>query len=381
LAGNPGDNPAIMTTTRHCAFVSATLGLCLSLGACDRSSLNKVNDAAMPDTRSKDAASPDEPSSPDLGGKDLPLSDLPGSDGSADVAVADAPIGPEAAPAKDGGPSDVAGDLLESDLLRAEVASDLAKTRLDAPVDGPGPCTPGGGSCNDNPIVSSIWGTCQADGTCLCKSGFELNPSTGRCRMPLADAADAMAACTGEFEACGCGCCSGVSPSVACYYPTLGESTATLREKDAISKAGADCTRAGCSAGVRYVCCTPVASPSTDTYTTSSYQGDMDHITISKSGGDCANLIMSRPSTTSADLRIDGPSRWGISALLGRCEAGAGTSPRGAVGTIVLRPSGESCLVDVHVTFFTFAKDGTLLPTGFDADGLLVNGVSAASCK
>jgi hypothetical protein len=369
-------------TTRHCVLVSATLGLCLALVACDRSSLNKVNDAAVPDTRSKDAVSPDEPSSPDLGGKDLPLSDVLGRDGPADVAVADAPAGSDAAPAKDVAVSEGAATVLDTNFVRAEASDDLTKIPMDAPPDnGPPPCTPGGGGCNDNPIVSSIWGTCQADGTCLCKSGFEINPSTGRCRMPLADAADVVAACTGEFEACGCGCCSGVSRSVACYYPTLGESTATLREKDAISTAGADCTRAGCSAGVRYVCCTPVASPSTDTYTTSSYQGDMDHITISKSGSDCASLLMSRPSTTSAELRIDGPSRWGISALLGRCEAGGGTSPRGAVGTIVLRPSGESCLVDVHVTFFIFAKDGTVLPTGFDADGLLVNGVSAASCK
>ena len=37
-------------------------------------------------------------------------------------------------------------------------------------------------TCNDDPEVSSLEGTCQADGTCVCNSGFELNPATGKCR-------------------------------------------------------------------------------------------------------------------------------------------------------------------------------------------------------
>ena len=43
-------------------------------------------------------------------------------------------------------------------------------------------CTPGANqSCNDNPIVSSIHGTCTAAGACQCGTGFILNPNTGRC--------------------------------------------------------------------------------------------------------------------------------------------------------------------------------------------------------
>jgi hypothetical protein len=122
-------------------------------------------------------------------------------------------------------------------------------------------------------------------------------------------------------------------------------------------------------------------SPSGETYSTSSYQGDMDHVTISKSGSDCASLRMSRPATTSAELHIDGPARWGISGQLGACEAGAGTTARGALGTVVMYPSGESCLVDVHVTLFTFANDGAVVPTRLDADGLLVQDLPASSCK
>lgn len=42
-------------------------------------------------------------------------------------------------------------------------------------------CQPGmDQSCNDNPLISSIHGKCEADGTCTC-TGFGKNPDTGRC--------------------------------------------------------------------------------------------------------------------------------------------------------------------------------------------------------
>ena len=44
-------------------------------------------------------------------------------------------------------------------------------------------CEPGMDQmCNDNPIISSLHGTCQEDGTCACHEGFPMNPETGRCR-------------------------------------------------------------------------------------------------------------------------------------------------------------------------------------------------------
>lgn len=43
-------------------------------------------------------------------------------------------------------------------------------------------CQPGmDQSCNDNPVISSVHGTCEADGTCSCNAGFPKNPDTGRC--------------------------------------------------------------------------------------------------------------------------------------------------------------------------------------------------------
>jgi len=43
-------------------------------------------------------------------------------------------------------------------------------------------CTPGmDQTCNDSPIISSLHGTCNSDGTCTCDRGWEKNPLTGRC--------------------------------------------------------------------------------------------------------------------------------------------------------------------------------------------------------
>jgi hypothetical protein len=36
-------------------------------------------------------------------------------------------------------------------------------------------------TCNDNPIISSIHGVCQPDGSCTCSGTWAKNPATGRC--------------------------------------------------------------------------------------------------------------------------------------------------------------------------------------------------------
>jgi hypothetical protein len=36
-------------------------------------------------------------------------------------------------------------------------------------------------SCNDNPALNSLHGTCNQDGTCTCHAPFGKSPTTGRC--------------------------------------------------------------------------------------------------------------------------------------------------------------------------------------------------------
>ena len=44
------------------------------------------------------------------------------------------------------------------------------------------PCTPGADqTCNSDPRLSSLHGTCAPDGKCLCKAAFTLDTSTGHC--------------------------------------------------------------------------------------------------------------------------------------------------------------------------------------------------------
>ena len=52
------------------------------------------------------------------------------------------------------------------------------------------PCTPGDDqTCNDDPSINGVGGTCNASGTCICGAGFSVNPRTGRCRLGNACAA------------------------------------------------------------------------------------------------------------------------------------------------------------------------------------------------
>lgn len=54
--------------------------------------------------------------------------------------------------------------------------------QADGGVEAEAACTPGlDQTCNDSPIVSSLMGRCEPDGTCTCYAGTALNPATGRC--------------------------------------------------------------------------------------------------------------------------------------------------------------------------------------------------------
>jgi hypothetical protein len=355
----------------RCATCLSILVLALAAwSACSSSTpLKKTADAAI---------------ATDLGSGDLASRDATDDAPSADTRAADdlASTG------------DVALDLVTNETFAPDAwPRDLSVPDLfaDGSVDHPLPCTAGmNQTCNDSLLVSSIWGTCQPDGTCLCTAGHVVNPNTGRCRMAPAKDASASSdtdpgTCTGDYTACGCGCCGGVQSRTSCYYPSLGETIAAITAQDLATKSATDCAHAGCSLGIHYVCCARAApEPSSSAaYTATGYTGGLDHVAISKSGSDCATLSFARPLTDSnSALRISMPPSWGISnATFGACgDAGVLAQADGAVGTLALRSNGDQCLADLHATLFAFTADGNVKTSRLDVDGVAVTVLPAGLC-
>lgn len=68
--------------------------------------------------------------------------------------------------------------------------------------------------CNDDPRLSSFMGTCNADGTCTCRAGATINPTTGKCISECAIIA--CAPCAPGWNAVTDGtCCGTCIPSTA----------------------------------------------------------------------------------------------------------------------------------------------------------------------
>jgi len=333
-----------------------------------------LNVVATPDATSfwKDVALVDLPA-----GKDLPTSDLP-SDLPAGNDTTDLPV--------------IAADVRAGDIPLGDASHSDGGSR-DGTADGVWGCKADAGGfqgCNDDPISAAIMGTCQPDGTCVCKSSYVINPSTGRCMYPPRDASvrsdtSTVAACTGDYTACGCGCCGGVQSTLKCYYPSLGETIAAITAQDQATKDATNCDLVGCSMGIRYVCCAEPApdSPAGVTYEATGYSGGLEHVTISKSGTDCATLSFARPMTgTSSSLKITMPSSWGVAgSAVGSCGGTSATDQaKGGVGTFVLRASGTDCVADLHATLFAFTADGAVKTSRLDVDGIVVAGLPGGMC-
>jgi hypothetical protein len=372
------------------------------LGMADRAARDGGSDLAGPDLAGPDVAGPelasgDVPSPDTLVGKDAPIAadlsaskDLP--------SLADVPANQDTIILADLSGTTVDAPTIDASATDVPMPADLAPR--DGAADRPAVCKPdalGPVPCNDDPNSQAVMGTCQADGTCACNSYFVFNPSTGRCMYPPRDASvasDTVAAgtCTGDYTACGCGCCGGVQATSSCYYPSLGETIAAITAQDQADKSATNCSLVGCSLGIHYVCCaegTP-ESPSSATYVADGYSGGLDHVTISKSGSDCATVSFANPmSSTNSLLEITtpssptSPSSWGVvSGGFGACgDAGATDQAKGAVGTLALRASGSQCLADLHATLFAFAADGTVTSARLDVDGVVVTGLDGSMCK
>ncbi len=82
-------------------------------------------------------------------------------------------------------------------------------------------------TCNDDPSVSALWGTCLPGGGCVCNDGFSYDAATGKCRpgsLCVASGADPWgftmaldAASCATRPASDCAAVSGARPSVLDY--------------------------------------------------------------------------------------------------------------------------------------------------------------------
>ncbi len=351
-----------------------------------------ANDARLPDLPlGRDAAGADQPLSGDLVSPDTPApKDTPAPGDLAlpkDGTVGDLAL-PTDAPVADGALADLA--LTDGDRRDGTPPDEATR---DGGADVATPCLVDGGfgpPCNDDPISAAVMGTCQPDGTCKCNSGYVLNPSTGRCRYPTRDGSagdgDALAnLCTGAYDSCQCSCCGPIGSAMACYYPTLGESVATLAAADQERWASTICGAGACTSGVRYLCCTPAAPEpsSAATYTATGNIGAYDRLGITKTGADCAALSFSAPATGSKGFHVDAGDFWTAErASFGPCgDAGVRTLAKGALGTLTFRMSGDACVLDLHATLFAISDAGELSTARMDGEGIPMPSILGNYCQ
>lgn len=396
---------------RVLAFLTAP-SLGFGLIACSSSTTMKAAPDAAVDTRpladapldatvpGADARLPDLPSAKDGPVADKALSrDLIPPDATAlrdtialgDLALPkDGTAGDLALP-KDGADLSPLADLALTDDGAREAASPDQAAR-DGTSDLATGCRADGGfgpPCNDDPNSAAVMGTCQPDGTCKCNPGYALNPSTGRCRYPPRDGSagdtDALAnLCTGAYDSCQCSCCGPIGRAMMCYYPTLGESVATLAAADRERWASTTCGAGACSSGVHYLCCTPAnPEPSSGaTYTASAYVGAIDRLGIAKAGADCASLVFSAAAAGKTGFHVDAGALWAAEgASFGPCgDAGARTYAQGALGTLTFRRADGRCVMDLHATLFAISDTAELTTARMDAEGVPMPSLLGGDC-
>ena len=221
-----------------------------------------------------------------------------------------------------------------------------------------------------------VWGKCEANGTCVCNTGYAINPTSGKCTDGN---------CSGSYMACGCGCCGGTAAVPTCYYPGAGDSLSTIMANDQTASHSSSCATVGCSQGQQYLCCTAAAQESSiaaqysATYMVSDLQ---DRITLTKTGtnGTCATFSIGTPVPAGSTTKfpVTTPSQWNVSGYPagGTCsDGGTGNRAIGALGSVTLVPSGSTCTLTAHMTLF-FAVDASSPVTTIriDTDALPIAG-------
>ena len=188
--------------------------------------------------------------------------------------------------------------------------------------------------------------------------------------------------CGGYYQACGCGCCGGVSASRGtCVYADLGQDLSAIIAEDLAMKHDIQsCAAIGCSLGRDYFCCAaPPATTDGATYQTSRYIGGVDRIRLHKMAVDCSTFVLQQTFPANPvepnPFPVEVPAGWKLESVTSlACTSSAiGPSAIGAIGKFSLRVLDETCVVDAHLAAF-FSNDKRELNTvRFDADALPID--------
>jgi hypothetical protein len=192
-------------------------------------------------------------------------------------------------------------------------------------------------------------------------------------------------ACSGYYDACGCGCCAATAPTRACVYPGLGQDLTTVAAEDAVTKQGG-CAMAGCSVGREYFCCA-VPAPAEDggSYEASLIIGGINRIRFDKQTTACTSLVLAQtfPANPVAKdaFPVQVPMGYQLESVMSMGCTVSASGPRaiGAIGKFSLRILDEACVVDAHFTAF-FVNDRQVNPVRFDADGVAI-ALPVSQCK
>lgn len=249
---------------------------------------------------------------------------------------------------KDGGDAGVAidSDGALADVARADVAADAPRT--DAPR---------------TDIAVDLTGDIAVDQTDDAKvdAGREVNLA---------------AACPADvppLDVCGCGCC-GEAMGRACYYPALGES------RDDISNPvppPQNCAMAGCSFGIRHVCCADQSTPpgvlTVCAHDTSEEDYPRFQVTT-RDGPFCTTLEL---GAGGGNIPITGPGPYSKAmAWRARCDgttdAVRAIGGLGAVTVSPLRHPDGNYRYDIHLSLFFDGGTGIANAVRIDVEDLAV---------
>jgi hypothetical protein len=146
----------------------------------------------------------------------------------------------------------------------------------------------------------------------------------------------------------------------------------------------AGCAAAGCSLGLEYLCCQPPPPQAEEaSYETSVYIGGYNRLRLHKTGAvNCSTFALVGPKLDGEELPVELPESWGIDQITRAPCTSSAIGPRaiGAIGKFSLRASGDSCVVDAHLTAFFLDANGGVDAERFDAEGVPVN-PSLGLCK